>query len=326
MNSLTTRFLVLAGCFFICTGLFAQSKFPVCGPQAKFYSKDSIRVIAFGASTVQGVPAPLNFESSLFEYLGNCYPGKPILIFNNGIAGETTSQGLLRIDAALNTPAEFCLILMGSNDAFRITDNLATVSQTISNMRILIEKAKAKNLAVILGTPQYVVETFGSPSERVLARRRNRNIDLIDNAYRSLAHEYNLKIADINATLGKDVSLYSPDGIHPNRRGYEVVSLVWFDAISQEIAQNFQSVGVVQNYPNPANSYTKIGFTLAEAAKVRITLYNSAGQNMGVVFSDYRNAGYQEEQISTSQYAPGIYILYYELSGLRFSKKIIIAH
>lgn len=326
MNSLTTRFLLLAGCFFMYTGLHAQIRYPVCGPQAQFYNKDSVRIITFGASTVEGIPKPLNFQTSLKAYIENCYRTKPVVIFNNGVAGETTAQGLLRIDGALNDPADFFMILMGANDAIRMTDNLLKLNVVVDNMRTLIAKAKAKNLAVILGTPQYFVETRGTPAERLLARRRNRNIDLINGAYRALASEYKLKLADINSTLGRDASLYSPDGIHPNARGYEVLSFVWFDALNQEIAQNFQTVGVVQTYPNPANIYTKIGFTLATAAKVKITLYNSAGQNMGVIFDDYRNSGYQEEQISTTQYPAGIYILYYELSGLRFSKKLIIAH
>jgi len=325
MNSLTTRFLILAGCFFVHTGLYAQMRFPVCGPQVQFYSKDSLRIITFGASTVEGTPKPLSFQRPLQAYLENCYPTKPLFIFNFGVGGETTGQGLLRIDAALNNQADFFLVLMGANDAIRITDNQQRLSETINNMRTIIGKAKAKSLPVIIGTVQYFVEERGSPAERVQARRRNRVIDLINNAYRNLAVETGSRIADINSTMGKDVSLYS-DGVHPNRRGYEVVSIVWFDAINQEIAQNFQSVGVVQNYPNPANTYTKIGFTLASAARIKITMYSSSGQNMGVIFDDYRNAGYQEEQISTSQYAAGIYILYYELLGLRFSRKLIIQH
>lgn len=325
MNSLIKRFLILAGCFFVFTHLSAQSRFPVCGPQAQFYSKDSIRVITFGASTVEGTPHPLNFQNSLKAYIENCYSSKVTTVSNYGIAGETTAQGLARVDLALNDQAEFMLMLMGANDAIRITDNQLRLSVTVSNMRAMIEKAQAKKIDIILGTIQYFVETRGTPPQRLQNRRRNRNIDAINAAYRSLAREYNVRIADINATLGKNETLFSDD-VHPNERGYEVVSLVWFDAINQEISANFQSVGVVQNYPNPANTYTKIGFTLASASRVRIVLYNSSGQNMGVIFDDYRNAGYQEEQISTSQYAPGVYILYYELMDLKFSKKLIITH
>lgn len=307
------------------TGVFAQGKFPVCGPQTKFYSKDSIRVITFGASTVEGTPHPLNFQNSLKAYLENCYSTKPVAISNYGIAGETTTQGLARFDLALNDPAEFILILMGANDAIRITDNQLRLNVTVSNMRAMIERAQAKGLNVILGTLQYFVETRGTPAERLRSRRRNRNIDAINAAYRSLAREYNIRIADINSTLGKNESLFSDD-VHPNIRGYEVVSLVWFDAINQEISANFQSIGVVQNYPNPANTYTKIGFTLSSASRVRVVLYNTSGQNMGVILDDYRNAGYQEEQISTLQYPAGIYILYYEIQNLKFSKKLIITH
>lgn len=325
MNFLITRTLVLAGCLLVSIGLYAQSKYPVCGPQAQFYSKDSLRVITFGASTVEGIPHPLNFQNSLKAYLENCIRTKPITVSNYGIAGETTTQGLARFDIALNDQAEFILILMGANDAIRITNNQLRLSVTVDNMRAMIEKAKAKNLDIILGTVQYFLETIGTPQERLQSRRTNRNVDAINNAYRALAREYNIRLADINATLGRNASLYS-DGVHPNARGYEVVSLVWFDAINQEISTNFQSIGVVQNYPNPANTYTKIGFTLSSASRVRIVLYNTSGQNMGVILDDYRNAGYQEEQISTLQYPAGIYILHYEMLNLKFSKKLIITH
>jgi acyl-CoA thioesterase-1 len=325
MNTFKKKLLILAGCFFLCIGTIAQSRYPVCGPQTQFYSKDSIRVVTFGASTVEGTPKPLNFQSSLKAFIDNCYKNKVVTISNFGIGGETTAQGLARIDLALNDQAEFFLILMGANDAIRITDNLLRLNMTIANMRAIIEKAQAKKLDVILGTLQYFVESRGTPAQRLLSRRRNRNIDLINNAYRSIAREYNIRLADINATLGKNEALFSDD-VHPNQRGYEVLSLVWFDEINQEISANFQSVGVVQNYPNPANTYTKIGFTLSSASRVRIVLYNSSGQNMGVIFDDYRNAGYQEEQITTSQYPAGIYIIYYELLGLKFSKKLIITH
>jgi acyl-CoA thioesterase-1 len=155
------------------------------------------------------------------------------------------------------------MILMGANDAIRITDNQLRLNFAVNNMRTLIEKAKAKNLSVILAIIQYFVESRGTAAEPLLSRRRDRNVDLINNAYRSMAAKYGLKIADINSTMGNDVSLYS-DNVHPNRKGDQVLGLVWFDALNQEIAQNYQSIGVIQNYPNLANSYTKIGFTLSE--------------------------------------------------------------
>lgn len=69
MNTLIKSFVTLAGFFIFCACANGQSKYPVCGPQVQFFSKDSINITTFGASTVQGNPAALNFQNSLKDYL-----------------------------------------------------------------------------------------------------------------------------------------------------------------------------------------------------------------------------------------------------------------
>ncbi|WP_157766502.1 GDSL-type esterase/lipase family protein [Pedobacter ginsengisoli] len=315
---------------FICFTLigfaaFSQGRMPACGTHAQFYNRDSINIVTFGASTVEGVPAPLGFQKHLKSFIENCYANKPVNIANNGIAGQTTTQGLLRFDAAIAGRTGLVMILMGANDATLIAEGKARVSTTLANMRTMIEKAKSKNLDVILGTLQYFRDIPGYPDPTKLVHRRNRAIDLINKGYKELAKEMRIEIADIGAVFSKNKQLYSDD-VHPNAKGYYVMALVWFDALNQNIIANHLASHIVQNYPNPANSFTKLGFTLNTAGRVRVTLYNMAGQRVGVVFDDFRNAGYQEEQISTVQYPTGIYILNYELPNSRFSKKMVISH
>lgn len=309
------------------TGLqgFSQLNMPVCGPYSKFYNKDSVNVVSFGASTVEGFGETRNFQSPLKAFLGNCYIGRTITVTNNGIAGETTSKGLLRFDQVIAQKTGFLLILMGANDAIQIADGAARLSTTLANMRLMIERARTAKLNVILGTLQYFTEIPGNSPAARLYQRRNRAIDQINNGYRSLAKELGIRIADINNVIGKNRQLYTDD-VHPNARGYRIISLVWFDALNQDIIENYLSPGVVQNFPNPANSFTNLGFNLPSASRVKVSLYNLFGQRIAVVFDDYRNAGYHQEPISTELYAAGIYILSYEMLELRFSRKIVIAH
>nr|WP_157246887.1 SGNH/GDSL hydrolase family protein [Pedobacter panaciterrae] len=321
---------IIGFCSFICftligLGALAQGRMPVCGTHAQFYNRDSINIVTFGASTVEGVPAPLGFQKPLKSFLENCYTNKPIDITNNGIAGQTTTEGLLRFDAAIAGRTGFVMILMGANDAVLIAEGKAKVSTTLANMRTMIEKAKSRNLDVILGTLQYFIDLPDRPDPTRLVSRRNKAVDLINKGYKDLAKEMGIGIADIGTVFGKNRQLYS-DYVHPNSRGYYVMALVWFDALNQNIIANHLASGIVQNYPNPANSFTKLGFTLNIAGRVKVTLYNMAGQRVGVVFDDFRNAGYQEEQISTIQYPTGIYILQYEMPNSRFSKKMVISH
>ncbi|MHA4893640.1 GDSL-type esterase/lipase family protein [Pedobacter sp. PWIIR3] len=304
---------------------YSQQQFPVCGAFSSFYSKKSIDITTFGASTVQGIPAPLNFQTPLKSFLNNCFKDIPVNIDNYGIAGETTAQGLIRFDAAIANKTGFLLILMGANDVIQLANGNGRVSTTVDNMRIMIQRAKASNLDVILGTLQYFVEIPGRTPEALLSQRRNRFITLVNNAYKTLAKEENVRVADINAVIGKNKQLYA-DGIHPNARGYNILGLVWFDAINQEIALYFQVSTVLQNAPNPANDSTKLRFNLSGASRIKVTMYNMAGQKVAIVFDDYRNAGYHEEDISTTQYAAGIYLLYYEGTDIKMSKKLVIYH
>ena len=304
---------------------YTQANLPACGVYSQFYNQPTIEITTFGASTVEGTPKPLSFQDPLRLFLQNCYSGKPVNMENFGIGGETTAQGLLRFDAAIAQKTGFLLLLMGSNDVIQIANGTGSVTASVDNMRAMIRKAKANNLNVILGTLQYFVELSGRTPEALLSQRRNRITDALNNAYKTLARLENVRVADINRVIGKNKALYT-DNIHPNRRGYYIFGLVWFDAINQEISANYQISAVLQNYPNPANSSTTLGFNLSGASRVRITMYNSAGQRVAVVFDEYQNAGYHGQEIQTSQYPAGIYFLYYEFSDLKTSKKLVIYH
>ena len=324
LNSI--KFFFVSGFIMLLSfAVHSQIKMPVCGPYAQFYNKDSLNVTSFGASTVQGNGETLNFQTPLKSFLERCYTGKPVQVSNYGIAGETTTQGLLRFDNAIANKTGFLLILMGANDAVQIADNKARVSLSLDNIRTMINKAKAKKLDVILGTLQYFVEPPGRTPEALLMRRRNRVIDQLNAGFKNIAVELGVIVADINSVIGKNKELYA-DAVHPNAKGYRIMSLVWFDALNQAINENYLSPGIVQNFPNPANGFTKLGFNLPSASRTRVTLYNMRGQKVAVVFDDFRNAGFHEEQISTELYPSGVYILYYELLNMKFSKKIIIVH
>lgn len=307
---------------FLC---IAQGRMPVCGPFAQFYNKDSINIVTFGASTVEGVPAPLNFQTPLKSFLENCYKGKPVVITNSGVAGETTTEGLVRFNNAITNNTGFLMILMGANDAIQIADGKAKLNTTIDNMKDMILRAQKKKLTVIIGTLQYFVDPGGRSPEARLAQKRNRIIDQINAAYISLVKEFDVRLADFNSVIGRNKQLYS-DNIHPNARGYLVLAYVFFDALNQEISERFQAAAVLQNYPNPADTFTKLRYNLSSSSRVKVSLYNSVGQRVAILTDDYQNSGYHEEEISTSRYPSGVYFAYFEMLNLRFTKKIVVTH
>jgi serine protease len=66
-----------------------------------------------------------------------------------------------------------------------------------------------------------------------------------------------------------------------------------------------------QNYPNPANDNTVIGFTLAEPAHTFLEIYNVIGTKVLAINRGLLNSGSHEISISTAKLSAGIY--YYRL-------------
>lgn len=62
-----------------------------------------------------------------------------------------------------------------------------------------------------------------------------------------------------------------------------------------------------QNYPNPFNPSTKIDFTLDKKQKVRLSIYNTLGQEVKVLINSERPAGLNTINFDASEFSGGIY-------------------
>lgn len=291
-----------------------------CPEAAQYYSKDSINIVTFGASTVEGVNG-LGFQTMLQNNFINCYTNKIVDITNHGIGGQTTFQGLLRIDNAIANRTGFIVIDMGINDAVAITTGKGSVAETVANMRVLITASLKQKLVPILCTLQFVDDRTIKSYVAV-----NTNIRNLNTAYRKLAAEYKIYLADVNAAMRRDFSLYQ-DAFHPNARGYRLVSYVIFDAINKAIFDKFLKFTVSQNYPNPAAMQTFIDVVLPETDKINIQIYDLMGRLVKTVVNEYLNTGKHTLEINTSTFVPGIYFFKISSDSGQYNaaKKFIVA-
>ncbi|MBM3265088.1 MAG: beta-propeller fold lactonase family protein [candidate division Zixibacteria bacterium] len=84
-----------------------------------------------------------------------------------------------------------------------------------------------------------------------------------------------------------------------------------------------------QNHPNPFNPETSIRFALSEPSRVRITLYNTAGQLVRTLIDEDRNTGFhsirwdgrndRRERVSS-----GLYLYRMEAGGFVFVRKMAL--
>jgi len=319
------RFRALALCFVGIFGFYFNSSAQVmgasCPESAQYFSKDSINVVTFGASTVAGVNG-LDFQSYLTANFINCYKDKVINVQKYGIPGETTAMGLLRIDNAIAYKTGFIVILMGANDALQITDGKANIASTEANMRALITKSLDQKLVPIVCT----LQNFDDRRDPRL-RRANTVVARINTLYKKLAKEYAVYLSDLNAVIRRDFTLYQ-DPIHPNSRGNRLIAFVLFDAINKIIAERFLEFTVTQNYPNPGNNLTSIDIVMPSADKVEMKIYNLQGKVVQTVLNEYLNTGKHTIELNLSLLAPGIYIYKVVSSSGAYvaTKKMVVIH
>ncbi len=126
--------------------------------------------------------------------------------------------------------------------------------------------------------------------------------DALQNLVAACSGEDHLQISiangEINVTpvplnyLGSShftINVQDPDGFYDQR----TIALNVVPSLGVNHGGNAPATfSVSQNYPNPFNPQTEIQFAIPENSQVEIAVYNSLGQKVRNLLSDYRSAGY----------------------------------
>jgi len=152
-------------------------------------------IVAFGDSLTEGVGA--THGSTYVDVLSDRV-GEEIV--NLGVAGNTTTDGLLRIRELVEYEPRLVILLLGGNDTLR----RMSPELTEQNLRDLIETLHDEGSAVLL------VGVSGGFS----------NATRYAEMYEKLAEEYGLAFVPniLKGLLGR--SEFMSDTIHPNDAGY----------------------------------------------------------------------------------------------------------
>lgn len=95
--------------------------------------------------------------------------------------------------------------------------------------------------------------------------------------------------------------------------GINVIAGASFKAVD-ELPQEFN---LSQNYPNPFNPTTVIGFSLPQAERVQLEVFNIAGQRVALLIDRELSAGQHQLRFDASSLASGMYI--YRIRAGEFS-------
>lgn len=158
------------------------------------------------------------------------FAGKPYV--NRGISGQTTPQMLIRFrpDVIALKPS-LVLIMAGINDIAGNTGP-STLEMIAGNIFSMAELAKANHIKVILCSVlpafDFPWATGLQPAEKVVSL--NKMIQKYADANGILYLDY--YSAMVNEQKGLK-AIYSEDGVHPNKAGYEVMNPLVEKAIAK---------------------------------------------------------------------------------------------
>lgn len=116
----------------------------------------------------------------------------------------------------------------------------------------------------------------------------------------------------------KDVFAGTKDGLIYKISGNTEVTAT---ETTNEIPKSFQ---LQQNYPNPFNPTTTIQFSVPQATRIMIRVFNSIGQEVAVLADQEFNAGVHKVNFDANRLASGMYV--YQMIGknLNISKKMML--
>lgn len=93
------------------------------------------------------------------------------------------------------------------------------------------------------------------------------------------------------------------------------------DKINNEIPDKFF---ITQNYPNPFNPETEITFGLPKDEFVTIEIYNSIGQKVTTLMSEYKTAGVYQIKFDGLKYSSGMYFYKIKAGSFTETRKMLL--
>jgi acyl-CoA thioesterase I len=168
----------------------------------------SWRIIAFGDSLSAGfqLPASAAFPNVLEKALRA--RGFNAQVVNAAVSGDTVAGGVERIDWALSEGADIVILELGANDMLRGHD----VERAMAGLDTLLTTVRARGGRALLAGMR------ASPSLGADYAAR------FDAIYPALAQKHGVPLYPffLEGVAG-DPALNKPDGLHPTKRGVEVI-------------------------------------------------------------------------------------------------------
>jgi len=170
-----------------------------------------VRILALGDSLTAGYGLPENDAFPVVLEHALKAKGLDVSIINAGVSGDTSADGLARLDWSLEdakNPPAAAIIELGANDGLRGLP----VDQMAKNLDAILARFKARSIPVLL---------TGMKAPRNFGESYAKNFDSV---FPQLARKYGVLFYPffLDGVVLK-TNLLQADGLHPNPMGVDII-------------------------------------------------------------------------------------------------------
>ena len=179
-------------------------------------SNSVAKIVAFGDSLTAGLGLlPADSYTGLLQNKIDQDNYKYDVV-NAGVSGDTTADGVSRLDWSLDPGVKILILELGANDILR----MQPVAQMKQNLTTIIDRAKSKHIEVLLAGME-------APTNLDPLYRQQ-----VHQAFQDLARTEQVRfIPFILKDVGGVTALNQKDGIHPNAEGEKIMASTVYDAL-----------------------------------------------------------------------------------------------
>jgi len=149
-----------------------------------------------------------------------------------------------------------------------------------------------------------------------------------------------LKEVSSTPSIGADTDTYSGESYYDAGDGWDNMANLGLEynlMFRADVDSAFVLVGIdtdnttlpadyslSQNYPNPFNPSTEIAYSLPQAGRVEIKVFDLTGRQVDILVQEVQPAGYHKIQLDASNMNSGIYIYTLSSANMHLSRKMIL--
>jgi acyl-CoA thioesterase-1 len=192
------RFVISRRVLLAALGLGAAGPGLAAAPRVVTILGDSITA-GLGLPAAAALPAQLGLALARL--------GAPAMVRGAGVSGDTTADGLARLDFSVQADTAVCVVALGGNDLLQGLDPKATRA----NLDAIVRRLKARRLGVVLA---------GVTAPRAVGAGYAREFSAV---FPAVARADSTPLyPDLLAGVGP--ALRQADGIHPNPAGVKLIA------------------------------------------------------------------------------------------------------